>query len=268
MRLTEEQKHVLAEKEEWAPETERKKQEEMAMERENSKNGRNSGKGTGEKDVRHQTAQSEMKVGLGRYMGRTCESVCKEDPNYCEGVKKMDTEKGAIIEFQEFMKMYDEEWEDERREAKRRELREREAKLEENRKTAESGMEERKLVLQQTRDMVAGMDAELKSGRAASRRDDDDEARRSNPTAVARRNDDETADGEHDTMAAARQDNDEAKENGDDMTTGGNDNTTTVGATEMSPEERWRFPFEFGREIPRDKMMTEIELNETDWWDS
>ena len=38
----------------------------------------------------------------------------------------MDTENRAIIEFQEFMKMYDEEWEDECREVKGRELIQRE----------------------------------------------------------------------------------------------------------------------------------------------
>ena len=62
-------------------------------------------------------------------------------------------------------------------------------------------------------------------------------------------------------MAAARQDDDEVKDKGGNMTTGGNDNTTTVGVTEMSTEESWRLPFEQGREIPRDKMMTGIERN-------
>ena len=46
--------------------------------------------------------------------------------------------------------MYEEEWEDECREAKRKELKEREARLEENRKTVESEMEERQQMLQQT----------------------------------------------------------------------------------------------------------------------
>ena len=76
--------------------------------------------------MKHQTAQSEMKIGFGRYMERTCESIYKEDPTHFEWVSRMDTPKKAVIEVQEFMKMYEEEWEDECREAKRMELRERE----------------------------------------------------------------------------------------------------------------------------------------------
>ena len=72
--------------------------------------------------------------------------------------------------------MYEEDWEDERREAKRKKLKEREARLEENGKTAESEMEERKQMLQETIDMLARMDAELKSGSAAMEHTDVDTA--------------------------------------------------------------------------------------------
>ena len=182
----------------------------------------------------------------------------------------MGTPNKVVIEFQEFMKMYEEEWEDECREAKRKELREREARLEENRKTAESEMEERRQMLQQTRDMLAGMDTVFKSGWAAMKCDDDDTATRQHavaantkgsPTAAARRNDDETADKGNDTMAAARQDDDEMRDRRSNMTTEGDNNTTTAGTMEKSAEERWRPPCEQGGEIPRDKMMTRAERN-------
>ena len=41
----------------------------------------------GEKEVKHQTAQSDMKVGFGKYMEITCESINKES----EWVSRMDT---------------------------------------------------------------------------------------------------------------------------------------------------------------------------------
>ena len=92
------------------------------------------------------TSQSKMTIGFGRYMGRTCESMYKKDPSYCELVRKLDTRSKSIIEFQEFIEMYEEEC----RDAKREELKQREARLEENRKTAELEMEERQRMLQQT----------------------------------------------------------------------------------------------------------------------
>ena len=49
------------------------------------------------------------------------------------------------------------------------------------------------------------------------------------------------------------------------MTTEEDDNMTTSGChqrtTEMSAEERWGFPFEMGKEMPRSKMIARVERN-------
>ena len=66
-------------------------------------------------------------------------------------------------------------------------------------KNGKSGMEERQQMLQQTRDIMAGMDAEQwRQGKTARRR--------------RRNDDDEAADKENDIVAAARQDDDEMRD--------------------------------------------------------
>ena len=131
-------------------------------------------------------------------------------------------------------------------------------------------------MLQPTREMLAGMDAELISGLAAmkhtaddmaARRNDDEAAnKKGNTKAAARRNDDEAADNENDTTGAAKKDDDEMRKNKrNNMTTEEDDNMTTAGChqrtMEMSAEERWGFPFEMGKEIPRSKMIARVERN-------
>ena len=80
--------------------------------------------------MERQTARSEMKVGFGRYKGRTCKSTYKEDGNHCEWVSRQESTNPALFEFQEFIQTADREWRNDFGETKRRELEEREQKLE------------------------------------------------------------------------------------------------------------------------------------------
>ena len=84
-----------------------------------------------------------MKIRFGRYNGRTCETIFQEDRGYCRWVQDLETDNQAVIEFKNFIKARNEQWEEESRELKRIELEEREAKIEENRQLAESETRER-----------------------------------------------------------------------------------------------------------------------------
>ena len=79
----------------------------------------------------------EMKIRFGKYHGKDCETIYQEDRNYCQWVLNVDTGNPAVIEFRNFIKARDEQWEEQCREQKRIELEEREAKIEEKRRTAE-----------------------------------------------------------------------------------------------------------------------------------
>ena len=61
-------------------EQQRRRQEVIARESERERQKQDEA----EKEMERQTARSEMKVGFGRYKGRTCKSTCKEDGNHCE----------------------------------------------------------------------------------------------------------------------------------------------------------------------------------------
>ena len=120
-------------------------------------------------------------------------------------------------------------------------------------------MEERHQILQQTRDMLAQMDAELGSGLAVMKRIADD-------MGAARREDDEATNKKNDTMAAARQDDDEATNNkndtlaaarwDDDKTTKKEDDTMTAaryheGTTETKKRRRSGIPVCDGKGDPK-----------------
>ena len=216
----------LAESEEQTQEVRHgKKQEGTTREREQQKQ-------------RHQNARSEVKIGFGRYMGKTYGSIYKEDPGYCEWVSKLDTPNKAIIEFQGFI-------EEEGREAKRRELIEREAKLEENRRKAELEMKERQQMLQLTREMLESMDVGLRPGSAAATRqnDDEEENKKDNTTAAAaRQNDNEEENKKDYTTAAAARQNDNEEENKKDDTAAAarrNDNEVENEKNDTAAATRW-----------------------------
>ena len=70
-----------------------------------------------------------MKIRFGRYHGKECETIYQEDRNCCQWVFDVDTGNPAVIEFRNFIKARDEQWEEQCREQKRIELEEREAKI-------------------------------------------------------------------------------------------------------------------------------------------
>ena len=63
---------MKAQQEEATQETERRWRQEMEKEKEQQKQDK------AEKEMVRQTARSEMKVGFGRYQGRTCESITRK----------------------------------------------------------------------------------------------------------------------------------------------------------------------------------------------
>ena len=180
-RIQEMKKRVEMRKQEEAA-RERERQEEMRKQEEKIRERERSRQEEIEREIERHVARSRMTVDFGRYKGKTCESVYRDDRSYCQWISTQDSPNPAIIRFQEFIRNTEQEWEDESRAMKRKELEEREKKLEANR---------REQLLQETRNMLAEMDMGF------------------GPAVVAR-NGEETMTEQGDTMAAARRDNDEA----------------------------------------------------------
>ena len=135
--------------------------------------------------MERQVVRPEMRNCFGRYKGRTCQSIYNEDRNYCEWVSRQESTNPALVEFQDFSQTAEREWENESGEEKRRELKEREKKLEENRRAAASEMEGIPQLVQETRDMLAEVDAEC-SMTTAMRRDSKTTTKKNDTMAAAR----------------------------------------------------------------------------------
>ena len=138
-KFKEEQKQIMIEKERQARENERKKREQETMMNNERVRSAAQAHDEWETETQRKSSMKEMRIKFGRYYGRRCESIYQEDQGYCRWVQDVETESLAVIEFKNFLKVRNEQWEEECREVKRIELEEREAKIRENRQTAEKG---------------------------------------------------------------------------------------------------------------------------------
>ena len=155
-KFKDEQKQIMMEKERQA--REKREQHEKEAEKEREIN------------------MKEMKIRFGRYHGRACESIYQEDCKYCRWVLVVETGNPAVIEFKNFIKVRDEQWEEECRERKRIELEEREMRIEKNRQAAETEAKEKERIMKQIR--RAEMENEKMENRDNhNTRDDDDNAK-------------------------------------------------------------------------------------------
>ena len=127
-------------------------------------------------NIMRKRRRKEMKIRFWRYHGRACESIYQEDRGYCRWVQDVETGNPAVIEFKNFIKARDEQWEDECRELKRIELEEREIRTEEDRRAAETEAKEKERIMKQIR--RAEMENEkVENSDNHNTRDDDDNAK-------------------------------------------------------------------------------------------
>ena len=117
-RFKEEQKQILIEKERQARENEREKREQETMM--NNERVRSAAQAHDEREAEKQREMNmkEMKIRFGKYHGRDCETINQEDRNYCQWVLDVETGNPAVIEFKNFIKARNEQWEEECRERK------------------------------------------------------------------------------------------------------------------------------------------------------
>ena len=95
----------MIEKERQARENEREKREQQEREAEKQR----------------EMNMKKMKIQFGRYHGKDCETIYQEDRNYCQWVLDVETGNRAVIQFKNFIKARNEQWEEECRERKRAE---------------------------------------------------------------------------------------------------------------------------------------------------
>ena len=220
----------------------------------------------------------DMKIRFGRYHGRGCETIYQEDRNYCQWVLDVETGNLAVIEFKNFIKARNEQWEEECRERKRVELEEREARMEENRRAAEAEAEarEKERIMKQIRR------AEMENERMESRdnhgtKDDNDtknftaeakgsKARADNLTTEAKggktKANDITTEAKgskaraDDLTTEAKGGKARAEENSSKSEAATRDDTIeiTTKTTAMVNEPGGEFPFTMGKEIPRNEV--------------
>ena len=65
-----------------------------------------------ETEKQQDTNMKEMKIQFGRYHCRDCETIYQEDRNYCQWVLDVETGNPAVIEFKNFFKARNEQWEE------------------------------------------------------------------------------------------------------------------------------------------------------------
>ena len=62
--------------------------------------------------MQQKQSTKEIKIRFGRYNGRTCESLYQEDREYCRWIQDSEADNPAVIEFKNFIKTRDEQWEE------------------------------------------------------------------------------------------------------------------------------------------------------------
>ena len=177
-----------------------------------------------------------MKIRFGRYHGRDCERIYQEDRSYCQWVLTVDTGNPAVIEFRNFIKARNEQWEEQCREQKRIELEKRETRIEENRQAAEAEAREKERIMKQIRR------AEMENERL-------EEADNHN----AKDDNDTTAEARADDCGKARADYFVTEAKGSKARTE-EDSNRYEAAAEMIHEQREEFAFVMGREIPHNEI--------------
>ena len=202
-----------------------------------------------------------MKIRFGRYHGRDCETIYQEDRSYCQWVLTVDTGNPAVIEFRNFIKGRNEQWEEQCREQKRIELEERETTIEENRQAAEAEAREKERIMKQIRR------AEMENERLEEA--DNHNAKDDNDTTKEARADDSTTEEKggkakaddfttEETGGKARADYLATEAKGSKARTEEDSNRREAVAG-MIHEQREGFPFVMGREIPRNEIRMVID---------
>ena len=204
-----------------------------------------------ERDVKKQqeTNMKEMKIRFGRYHGRDCETIYQEDRSYCQWVLTVDTGNPAVIEFRNFIKARNEQWEEQCREQKRIELEERETRIEENRQAAETEAREKERIMKQIRR------AEMENERLEET--DDHNAKDNNDTMSEAKTDDFTTE---ETGNKARADYLAIEAKGNKVRTE-EDSYRHEAAVGMIHEQREEFPFV--RMVIDQRTETGIQTSET-----
>ena len=216
-----------------------------------------------ERDVKRQQEMNMkgMKIRFGRYHGRDCETIYQEDRSYCQWVVTVDTGNPAVIEFRNFIKARNEQWEEQCREQKKIELEERETRIEENRQAAEAEAREKERIMKQIRR------AEMENERLEET--DNHNGKDNNDTMAEARADDSTTEEKggkakaddfatEETGNKARADYLAIEAEGNKVRTE-EDSNRHEAAVGMIHEQREEFPFVMGREILRNEIRMVID---------
>ena len=217
-----------------------------------------------ERDLKRQQEMNMkgMKIRFGRYHGRDCETIYQEDRNYCQWVLTVDTGNPAVIEFRNFIKARNEQWEEQCREQKRIELEERETRIEKNQQAAEAEAREKERIMKQIRRAEMENERLEEAGTITIQKMTTTKITAQAKGSKARADNHTTGtkgQGKADDLTTEARG---GKARADDLATGAKGGKTRTeedsnrheAATEMIHEEGEEFPFVMGREFPRNEI--------------